>query len=176
MKIVKLILMTDPSHMTDPKFETPVAEAEHLYMVCEMFMILSRHPEMITEEVGFSLLQLVHRDGRDPSGSNLLHTACLLQCSDADALSTIRLLVKLEADLNARNNVGNGVLHILAMERQSETRDARARLLVEFGAHLDMVNTEGMTAADLWFQKNTPEKKNVNNLPDWLQKNVPYRN
>jgi len=30
-----------------------------------------------------------------------------------------------------------------------------------------------MTAADLWFQKNTPGKRDVTDLPDWLQEGVP---
>jgi len=170
-KFVELVLMSDPSHMTDPKFETPVAESNHLDMVCGMIDTLSRHPELITEEVRFSLLQLVHRDGREPSGFNLLHTFC--RVADAGVLPAIRLLVELEADPNARNNAGNGVLHLLSMQPGSETRDATARLLVDRGAHLDMVNIVGMTAADLWFLKNTPEKKDVADLPDWLQEGVP---
>jgi len=36
-----------------------------------------------------------------------------------------------------------------------------------------MTNKEGMTAADLWFQKNTPGKKDVTDLPDWLHEGVP---
>jgi len=169
--IVEVVLMTDPSHMTDPDKETPMAETRHLKNLCVMFIILSRHAEMITEELKLTLLQLIHRDVRDPSGMNLLLTACRIP--DDAALHTIRFLVKLGANLNARNNVGDGVLHILAKEPGSETRDATAQLLVDLGAHLDMANKDGKTAADLWFQKNTPEKKDVADLPDWLQEGIP---
>jgi len=136
-----------------------------------MFKILSQHPEMITEELRLSLIQLVHRDIRDLLGFNLLHFACLY--SDSAALSIIRFLVKLGAGVNTYNNFGNGVLHLLSTQPSSKIIDATAHLLVELGAHLDMANKEGMTAADLWFQANTPEKKDVMDLPDWLREDVP---
>jgi len=68
MKLVEVVLMSDPSYMTDPKFETPIAAISHMEFMGVMFMVLSRHPEMITEEGRLSLLQLVHRDGRDEDG------------------------------------------------------------------------------------------------------------
>jgi len=171
MKFVELVLMMDSSHLIAPNMETPVAETRHMKMLLSMLMILSRHSEKIPEEVRLSLIQLVHRDGRDPLGFNLLHIACLIP--GPQALLTIRFLVNLGAGLNTRNNVGDGVLHLLSIQPGSETRDATARLLVELGTHLDMVNKEEKTAADLWFQKNTPEKRNVGDLPDWLQEDVP---
>jgi len=171
VKFAESVLMMDSSHLIAPNQETPVAETRHVKMLLSMFVILSGHPEMITEEVRLTLLQLIHRDVRDPSGLNLLHLPCSLPGSVA--LSTIRFLVELGADLNARNNVGDGVLHILAKEPGSETKDATAQLLVDLGAHLDMANKDEKTAADLWFQKNTPGKKGVADLPDWLQEGVP---
>jgi len=138
-----------------------------------MFMVLSRHPEMITEKGRLALLQLVHRHGRDDDGYSLLHDATRIS-SCSEALSTINFLVQLGADLNAGDNDGDGVLHILSFDpTPSESRDAKARLLVQLGAHLDMVNKSGMTAADAWFEINTPEKKDVADLPDWLKEGVP---
>jgi len=173
-KFVELLLMTDPFHMIDPRFETPVIDTQQMNLLVSMFLVLSHHPELITNETRLTLIQLLHRDARDPSGLNLLLTACrYVPEEQGSALPTIRFLVKLGANLNAANNVGDGVLHLLAQEPGSETRDATARLLLELGAHLDMVNNARMTPADLWFQKNTPEKRDVAHLPDWLKEGVP---
>jgi len=170
-KLVELVLMTDPSYLFDPEQKPLVAETCHIENLCEMMMILSRHPELITEEIRLYLLQLVHRDGRDESGLNIMHIA--IRIPDSEALSTIRFLVNLGVNPNAGNSVGDGVLHMLALEPESENRDATAHLLLELGAHLDMVNKDGKTAADLWLKKNKLEKKDVGHLPDWLQEGVP---
>jgi len=106
-KYVDLVLMTDSSHMT------PDEATQQLLML----QIVSRHPELITEEIRLSLLQLVRRDGRDPFG-NLLHRCCLSTSQDI-ALPVIRLLVEFGADLNSVNSVGDGILHILAMRPAS---------------------------------------------------------
>lgn len=56
-----------------------------------------------------------------------------------------------------------GVFHILGLRRGDDERDAAARLLLELGAHLDMVDKKGETAANLWLH----ERKPVMNLwPD----------
>ena len=171
-KFVDLVLMMDQSHLTDLKLEAPV-QTRQMEMFKRMFIIISRHPELITEEIRLSLLQLVRRDGRAEFGINLLHRCCLITSHDLPYLPIIRLLVQLGADLNSVSSVGNGVLHILAVRPASELRDATARLFVELGAHLDMANEDWMTAADLWFEMNTPEKSDVADLPDWLQETNP---
>jgi len=168
-QFVELVLMTDLPYSTDPDHEAPVAETRHLKNLSEMMMIVSRQPELITEEMMLSLLKLVHRDARDENGYSLL----LFACFNPGALSTVRLLVKLGANLNVRDNFGDGVLHHLAENPASKTRDETAQLLVDLGAHLDMVNKDGMTAADVWFQTHASEKKDVADLPDWLQEGVP---
>ena len=117
--------------MTDSSRMTPEEATQQLLM----FIIISGHPELITEEIRLSLLQLVRRDGRDPFGANLLHRCCLNH--DVN-LPIIRFLVQLGANLNARNIAGDGILHILALKPASEFRDAKARLLVELGVHLDI--------------------------------------
>lgn len=100
-----------------------------------MIGLMSRHPELITEEILPSLVKLVGRDGsRDTSGYNILHLSCLNP--NSDTLSTIRFLAQLEADLNAREDLdenGFGALHILALGDNVEIRDATARLLLEIG-------------------------------------------
>ena len=137
--------------------------------------ILSRRPERINKDIELSLKQLVRLDCRDFYKFNLLHIAC--RNSDDDSLLTVRFLLKIEVDPVAVNNVGDGPIHILAVVRGDvDTRDAIARLLVEAGAHLDMVNKQGMTPADLWLKKCKEEgHQNVGcrDLPDWLQEGVP---
>jgi len=174
MAYVDLVLMTDSLHLIDPKLDVPATLTGHMLNLYRMFRLLSRFPaQWITGEARISLLQLVHRDDRDEEGYSLLHYACFFFVSSSKALSTIRFLVKLGADLNAVTNAGDEVLHLLSLYSASKPRDATAHLLVELGAHLDMANKEGMTAADLWFQANTPGKKDVADLPDWLQEGVP---
>jgi len=162
---VELMLLSEQYH------HQAVTDYLHMLNLCFMFTIISLSPEFIDGDLELSLLQLVNRDVRDGSGSSLLHHACRSDLSPCTI--TIRFLVKLGADPNAVNNVGDGVLHILAQEPATETRDATARLLLELGSHLDMTNKEGLTAADVWLKKNKLEKKDVALLPDWLQEGVP---
>jgi len=181
MKLVELVWMTDLSQLRglpDPNYDDP--NASEMLTLCTIIMHLSRFPaESITEEARISLLQLLHRDDRDKEGYNLLHTACYCFVSSSETLSTIRFLVKLGADLNAVNNDGDGVLHIVSWETFPsliESRDAKGHLFIELGAHLDMVNKEGMTAADVWLKqmsKLNGQKVGWRDLPDWLKEGVP---
>jgi len=144
--------------------------------ITQTFVTLSRRPEMLTEEIKQSLEQLVRRDCRDSRGSNLLHNACYYLCDYS--LFIVCLLLKLRVDTNAVNNDGDGPLHILAMDmymEDVETRDTIARLLLDSGAHLDMVNKEGMTPADLWLKECKEREQIVDwrDLPGWLQQGVP---
>jgi len=88
----------------------------------------------------------------------MLHIAC--RSADADptvifgssafVAVTIYLLLKLKVDTNAVNIVGDDPLHIFGVVREDvDARDAMASPLVMSGAHLDMLNKQGMTPADL---------------------------
>ncbi len=166
-KFVELLLMADlPYSISNPNLNLG-----NLNNLINMVEILSTHPELITEEIRLSLVQLISRDGRTPKGFNLLHTAC--QYIQPTFLSSVRFLVNpLGAEPNARviNNRGYGVLHLLAVMPESEARDAAARFLLENGAHLDMADNFGRTAADYWLKENNQER---HRLPDWLQEGVP---
>jgi len=129
---------------------------------------------MVTKDMERSLKEIVRHDCRDPSGLNLL----LLSCHDFDdvSISIITLLLKLKADTNAVNNVGNSPLHLLAVQLENtEIRDTIARLLLENGAHLDIANNERKTPAQLWLEKNNRQGMNVglSDLPDWLKEECP---
>jgi len=180
-KLVDLFLMEDLRNpISTAENETPAKMSlSHISHLVLMFKILTTAPpEMMTEEIMESLVELVRRDGRYQDG-NLLHFVCLLL--EEPHLPSIRFLVHLGANPNSRTSsriteifdVGNGcgVLHILAEKPESETRDAAARFLLDrAGAHLDMADEAGFTPADYWLRSNNQER---HRLPDWLKEDVP---
>jgi len=183
-KFVELVAKMDQLYLPDAN-EKIVADLIHIDNLVNLVSILSRHPELFTEEMKGSLVHMVRRDARDSCGFNVLLIACNNLCDETSLSSTVRFLLDLKVDTNAINHLGNGPLHLLAVELvqcPSEYRgdvDAIARLLLGSGAHLDMVNKTGMTAADLWMETNKEAKKQGNqyvdavDLPDWLQEDVP---
>jgi len=171
--LVELVAKMDQLHLPDAN-QKIVADIGYIVSLKILVEILSSRPELFNEEMKESLVRMVRRDVRDSDGLNVLLIACCY--SDAETLSTIRLLLlELDVDTNAVINVGDGPLHLLARwSEDTETRDAIARVLLESGAHLDMVNKEGMTAADLWLKinKEVGEDVDVLDLPKWLQEDV----
>lgn len=86
-------------------------------------------------------------------------------------LPKITLLLRAGADPNGADKAGNGVLHYLVMAGASDDWICSvARVLLDAGAHLDRVNKEGKTAAEVW--KNFYSHRSVL-LPDWLKVEVP---
>lgn len=181
---VELLLMRNPSHVTNPitNMEKEVVfDACNMFHLCRMVASMSANPEIITEKIRRALLEFVRRDSRfEYNGYNLLHTSMDISTaspwtSDPTPgllqLSCIRFLVQeLGADPNARTiNSGARVLHLLVEKRASETRDSSARLLIELGAYLSMVDNAGRTAADLWMELNNQE---FLRLPDWFQEDA----
>lgn len=168
--LVEIVLMTEPSFS---------GRKDNLHW---MVLVLSRHQPEIIEDVERSLKHLLRCDGRDEMGMNLLHFACYA-LHDSETLSIVRFLLTLGADPNAVENGGFSPLHLLvhhdlnllALEGYEETRDATARLLLAFGAHLDMTNNAGMTPAYLWLENSYRIRENVvwNDLPDWCKEGVP---
>lgn len=156
--------------MSDPLILTNYEAAEvETSLLCEFVKTLSRHPEMIPEDILLLLAQRVERDNRNPPGYKLLHHVCY--ALDSHTLSTIRLLVNIGADLNVRGIDCVGVFHILVLGKKEELKDATARLLLELGAHLDLADNQRRTAADYWLERNVTKKKQ--DLPDWMQEGVP---
>jgi len=114
------------------------------------------------------LSQLVIQKSRNKRGQFLLHRACVAENLD---LATIQLLLQVNADPNAGDNDGNGPLHVLASLRYENGQDFlinraayAAHLLLENGAHLDRVNQDRKTAAQVWMEKNYSQ-----DLPPWLR-------
>lgn len=113
------------------------------------------------------LSQLVFQKSSSKRGQLLLHKACDTGNLDSAA---IQLLLQVNADPNAGDKDGNGPIHALASLRYGNgqehlihrTADA-ARLLLENGAHLDRVNKDRKTAAQVWKETNGSQ-----DLPNWL--------
>lgn len=173
-KCVELLLMTDMPYSIPHHGKLHVS-GEHLLNLGRLIEVLSIRQELITEEIHQSLLEIARRDSRwNSAGDNLLLSMVDYNSSEP----SIRFLVQLGADPNPRNTkTGCGVFHILA-EREVDTgtsSDAIARLMLELGAHLDMVDVEGRTAADLWKIRSNRFNKRRRKLvlPDWLKEGVP---
>ena len=124
---------------------------------------------MLTEDVRLSLIQIVHRDSRDLSGRSLLLRSCT--SLDSDTLSTIRLLVNLGADVNARKSDGGGVLHVLAMTRNHDVKDATGHLLLELGAHLDLVDNMGRRPLTSGWKRTSRRRRKI--FPTGFKKTSP---
>jgi len=169
----ELVVMTD-LYVTDGSKDV-IVDIVHIDNLSCIFTILSRQPQRITKNMKQSLKQIVRRNCRDPDGFSVLHDISFL-CPDLvdEAVPTVRLLLKLGADPNVVDNSDQSPLHILAeILAKVEIRDTVAHLLLEAGAHLDMVTDEGNTAADNWMYASNHAGLNVvwNDLPNWLKGN-----
>jgi len=103
-------------------------------------------------------------------GHNLLLAAChAYGIIDGDTLPTIRLLLELDADPNAKIRDGSSPLHFVALSMEKgEMNSPLADLLLEFGAHLDRVDGLHRTPLDVWKERNAGEAEEVLSPPAWL--------
>lgn len=101
------------------------------------------------------LRQLVYQDSRGKDGGTLLHQSLAWNAGNLN-LAAVKLLLEANADPNAGDPNGNGTLHIPALMHHGngEVIENVALLLLKYGAHLDMVNKDRKTAADVWKEKN----------------------
>jgi len=171
-KFVDTLLMTDPSYGCLPlskynNLDAPAFETRQLIYLLEMIKILLKCSDLTTETIRQSLRTW----GRGPSGQELLLFAC--DNLGFQSRDIIHFLVHLGASPYARDIRGNGPFHCLAFTGPEYGHDSEAiaRFLLDcaHGHGLGMMNEEGMTAADVWFQNNTPGTRNVGDLPNWLQ-------
>lgn len=166
----EVILATD-------RFYSPDTDRRHMKALLPCVRHLANRPDIL--DIGGSrrfLRQLIDQDSRDHRGRNLLHLECHDEALD---LLTIRLLLQSRANANAGDEDGNGPLHLLAFKSHQhedpEVIAAAARLLLEKEenpAHLDRVNGNRKTAAQVWIEINEIEV-GLNALPDWLREPVP---
>jgi len=185
---MELITAADQSHLSEVN-HLAYTQRRHLKTLLKIVSILANHPEMLNKDIMDSLTQLVKQDGRTTDGLNLLLLACSKVSTGTDLSTTISLLLKAKAEPNVVDaNDGRGPLHVLAsvIHDQQETVDSIAHQLLDAGAHLDMVDKEGRTAADIWLLvRNRKEKRPAfwnrksrriwdrHDLPDWCREDVP---
>jgi len=162
-----LILATNQYHfdMSEPVEKSHIeSRNHHRFVMLEFIEMLANQPHLINENGMELLSKLVSinskwRDGPGIPGLLLLHSACILGRS----LATVDLLVRAGADPNAGDKInGNGPLHFLAIFKPND--NARAQLLMDHGAHLDRVNNEGKTVAEVWMQSHAKKSS----MPSWL--------
>ena len=168
------MLLTDQFHLKDQESVDYYHQNSHLNYSLFLITLLTGLPHLMDEESMAFLSELVHRrahlcDSYD--GTLLLHTACL-RSKHTNMLSTVDLLLRAGADPNAGDFKGNAPLHYLAAFNPND--EAVARLLLANGAHLDRVNEERKTAADIWKEKHAaghnPNAAQMSHhqLPSWL--------
>jgi len=150
-----------------------------------LFKKLASHPEKLNVAIKILLVKLMKQSLKSftPITFKFLHSpyqtllqmVCTSFCSQPQGdLATAKLLLELGADPN------DGSLHVVLSRywKDAEAHDKQvslARLLLNEGAHLDRINTEGKTAVDLWTEarNNKPEALQMNQLPDWCYEKIP---
>lgn len=103
----------------------------------------------------------------------LLGSMLLVACDPFEEshhkFSTIELLLEGRPDLGATIEDGgdcDGPLHLVARS-DHEDSEAMGCLLLSYGAQLNRTNKAGMTAVDIWMERNSDESGLTRPLPDW---------
>ena len=151
-----------------------------LYMETMLFLsvLLTSQHQMRDEGKLECFFQLVRRERRDGGGGTLLFFLCGDTIWSIRFYTTIRFLLKGKADPNLVNLDGDTLLHIAASKRRN-LGDPMARLLLNYGVHLDQVNNFGKTAVQIWIEKNgRKDRHKFNNegqgSGDYLARLVPW--
>jgi len=149
----------------------PLESADrHMRALLLLVRFLASRPEILDGSIRRFVHQLLAQYSRNQHGrTTLLH----LECQDeALHLPCIRLLLRGQANANAGDYDGNGPLHLLASQHGNvDVIGSAARLLLDIEghpAHLDRVNRNRKTAAQLWIEINEMEA-GLNALPEWLR-------
>jgi len=152
----------------------------HQTTLREIISILAGLPDVTIQPIADYLSEIVVQNNEESYQQKLIFLACMEQTeSTADI---VRFLLKFGAVADAVDLYGNGPLHFLA-RANGEFTDSIARVLLDAGAHLDRINKEGSTAADIWMEERERGNKRRGredqqpdgwrDLPDWLREDVP---
>ncbi|KAI6682176.1 hypothetical protein NL676_036057 [Syzygium grande] len=111
------------------------------------------------------VLECLVRARPDAAGSVVEHGQTILQlCGKHNRLEALKLLLDILGDdqfINSRDKDGNTILHLAAVDRQTETID----FLVNKGVNLNITNSRDFTALGLLAQATIAYEAGMN-LPD----------
>ena len=125
---------------------------------------------MLSKDIILLLHHLASQDSRDHHGRALLQMECRVPA--LLNLPYVNLLLYAGADPNDGDLDGNGPLHFLASsyyDANIQVIASAARLLLSYGAHLDKINKNGDTAAQVWVRYHNRPNGGVHGLPDGLR-------
>eukprot|EP01099_Mayorella_cantabrigiensis_P008865 TRINITY_DN88_c0_g1_i1.p1 TRINITY_DN88_c0_g1~~TRINITY_DN88_c0_g1_i1.p1 ORF type:complete len:134 (-),score=37.57 TRINITY_DN88_c0_g1_i1:117-518(-) len=91
------------------------------------------------------LSELITEENEDPKQVDSLHYTALHWAASGGHTDCIKILLKYDVDVNAKNNVGDTPLHMAAWRNHAQA----CKLLIEAGAKRDIKNLNGQVPLDL---------------------------
>jgi len=147
-------------------------------MVRKMISTLVGMPDVMIQPIANYLREIVDQNNKAIDQEKLIYIACMEQTEHT--CDIVRFLFKFGAFPDVVDFDGDGPLHIFARSN-GEFTSSIARVLLDAGTHLDRSNKKGLTAADVWIERETIKRLLLGDhqpcgwrdLPDWLREDVP---
>lgn len=126
-----------------------------LHLICLLTKLLPHLDTKQIHQVKQAVYNYLKLNPRGRNGNTPLHLACARESSSVGRypicqfpnLDAIRVLLECGADPNAKDNNDNTCLHVASQNKPA--KPAIVQALLRAGAHLDAVNVDGKTFADL---------------------------
>ena len=127
-----------------------------LHLICLLTKLLPHLSTEETHQVKKAVFKFIKVDARGRGGQTPLHLACSRESSAVGrypicqfpSAEVVQLLLECGADIEAQDNEDNFPLHTAAVNKPPAKPQVITTLL-ENGAHLDAVNADDRTFADL---------------------------